>query len=90
MNRDLQSILSNFKLNTSSYNKLRLLEKEMLQEYGTLKYEKIGSLKHSITMIEKKEHRGRTKKYMYKVRGLGGYPKSSYLTSGDMTSSFVW
>jgi len=68
LNRDLQSILSNFKLNTSSYNKLRLLEKEMLQEYGTLKYEKISSLKHSITMIEKKECKGPTKKYWYKIR----------------------
>ena len=57
MNRDLQSILSNFKLNTSSYNKLRLLEKEMLQEYGTLKYEKMSSLKHSITMSVEAQQR---------------------------------
>ena len=55
MNRDLKSILSGFKLNPSSYNKLRLLEKKCSENtYGTLKYEKMSSLKHSITMMRKR------------------------------------
>ena len=58
MNRDLKSILSDFKLNPSSYNKLRLLEKKCSENtYGTLKYEKMSSLKHSITMSVEAQQR---------------------------------
>ena len=34
MNRDLKSILSDFKLNPSSYNKLRLLGKKCYENIG--------------------------------------------------------
>jgi len=58
LNRDLKSILSDFKLNPSSYNKLRLLEKKCSENtYGTLKYEKMSSLKHSITMSVEAQQR---------------------------------
>ena len=58
MNRDLKSILSDFKLNPSNYNKLRLLEKKCSENiYGTLKYEKMSSLKHSITMSVEAQQR---------------------------------
>jgi len=56
----------------------------MLQEYGTLKYEKISSLKHSITMIEKKECKGPTKKYWYKIRVV---IRSLHISPVDMTRS---